>query len=200
MGIVRASDDSCNNATLRDGGRDPGEYRPRCHLRVDRVTLPVVPSLSPVAMIDFDDPDGVAANEARQPDTVRPGALDPKGLDSAERARPGHQLGVAAPIRRHAAGPKSGAEAIDGDCDMYVFVRVDPDDHRDGWFDSCDPLRHVVGLHHRLTTPSGREGGQDGDGSLSQAPIRSLPTRPDTIRMSAAGPGRQINARTRGRS
>ena len=49
--------------------------------------------------IDFDDPDGVAANETRQPDTVRPGALDPKGLDSAERARPGHQLGVAAPIR-----------------------------------------------------------------------------------------------------
>ena len=55
------------------------------HLRVDRVSLPVVPSLSPVAMIDFDDPDGVAANETRQPDTVRPGALDPKGLDSAER-------------------------------------------------------------------------------------------------------------------
>ena len=170
------------------------------HLRVDRVSLPVVPSLSPVAMIDFDDPDGVAANETRQPDTVRPGALDPKGLDSAERARPGHQLGVAAPIRRHAAGPQSGAEAIDGDGDMYVFVRVDPDDHRDGWFDSCDPLRHVVGLHPRLTTPSGREGGQDCDGSLSQAPIRSLPTRPDTIRMSVAGPGRQINARTRGRS
>ena len=57
--------------TLRDGGRGPGEYRPRCHLRVDRVTLPVVPSISPVAMIDFDDPDGVAANETRQPDTVR---------------------------------------------------------------------------------------------------------------------------------
>ena len=38
-----------------------------------------------------------------------------------------------------------------------------------------------MALVHRLTTPSGREGGQDCDGSLSQAPIRSLPTRPDNI-------------------
>ena len=53
--------------TLRDGGRDPGEYRPRGHLGVDRVTLPGVPSRSPVAMIDFDDPAGVAANDTRQP-------------------------------------------------------------------------------------------------------------------------------------
>ena len=97
--------------TLRDGGRDPCEYRPRGHLRVDRVILPVVPSLSPVAMIDFDDPDGVAANETRQPDTVRPGALDPKGLDSAERARPGHQLGVAAPLRGVGARMRAGLRA-----------------------------------------------------------------------------------------
>ena len=90
-------------------------------------------------MIDFDDPDGVAAKRSSaNPTPYDPVPSIPKALDSAERARPGHQLGVAAPIRRHAAGPKSGAEAIDGDCDMYVFVRVDPDDHHDGWFDSCD--------------------------------------------------------------
>ena len=41
----------------------------------------------------------------------------------------------------------------------------------------------LVGLLHRLTTPSGREGGQDCDGALSQAPIRSLPTRPDHLWM-----------------
>ena len=68
-------------------------------------------------MIDFDDPDGVAANETRQPDTVRPGALDPKGLDSAERARPGHQLGVAARFAGTLQDPSRGAEAIDGDGD-----------------------------------------------------------------------------------
>ena len=123
-------------------------------------------------------------------DTATPG-IEHHG--QVEESTPGRDVGDIGDPELIRAG---GREAVDGDCDMYVFVRVDPDDHRDGWFDSCDPLRHVVGLHHRLTTPSGREGGQDCDGSLSQAPIRSLPTRPDTIRMSAAGPGRQINART----
>ena len=67
-------------------------------------------------------------------------------------------------------------------------------------FDERNAVRHVVGPLRGLTTPSGRGGGQDCDGSLSQAPIWSLPTRPDNIWMSAARPGRQINARTQSRS
>ena len=95
---------------------------------------------------------------------------------------------------------ESGAEQIDRHRDMNVFVGVDPDDHLDSRFDERNAVRHVVGPLRGLTTPSGREGGQDCDGSLSQAPIWSLPTRPDNIWMSAARPGRQINARTQSRS
>ena len=45
----------------------------------------------------------------RQPDTVRPSALDAKGFDGAERARPDQQLGVAAPIRAISAVRKGAS-------------------------------------------------------------------------------------------
>ena len=136
-------------------------------------------------MVDLDDTDGVPANEARESDAVGAGPLDPEGLDGAERPRPGNEIRVAGTIRRRAVGRESGADQIDRHRDMHVFVGVDSDDHLDSRFDERNAVRHVVGLFRRLTTPSGREGGQDCDGSLSQAPIRSLLTRPDNVWMSA---------------
>ena len=185
---------------LRDGGRDAREHRPRGGLGVKGVVLAVVAPLAPVAMVDLDDTEPLSAHEAREAGPVGAGAFGPECFDGAERARPGHQVGIARPVGGRPERRKSGAEVIDRHGDMLVFVGVDADDHLDGRIVPRDAVRHVGGpftdWRHRLVGRADRTV----TGLSSQAPMRSLPSRPDNIWMRAAQPGRQISPRTRSRS
>ena len=83
---------------------------------------------------------------------------------------------------------------------MLVLVGVDADDHLDRRIVTRDAVRYVAGplsgWRRRLVGRADRTV----TGLSSQAPIRSLPSRPGNIWMRAARPGRQILARTRSRS
>ena len=128
--------------------RDAGEHRPRGSLGVERVTLAVVAPLAPVATVDLDDAEPLSAHEAREADPVGTCAFDPEGFEVAERARPGHQIGVARTVRWRPERREPGAQVIDRYRDMLVLVGVDADDHLDGRTVGRDAVRHVAGLLH----------------------------------------------------
>ena len=186
--------------SFRHGGRDTGEHRPRRSLGIERVTLAVVAPLAPVATVDLDDVEPLSAHGAREADPVGTGTFNPEGFEVTERACPRHQVGIAGPVRRHPERREPGAQVIDRYRDMLVLVGVDADDHLDRRIVTRDAVRHVAGplsgWRRRLVGRADRTV----TGLSSQAPIRSLPSRPGNIWMRAARPGRQILARTRSRS
>ena len=144
----------------------------------------MVTTLASIAVVDLDDTNRVSAHEARQTDTVGAGAPRPRTprrcpADAPTRAAPRSRHGP--PVHCSSRVGCRGRSIATATC-TWLWVS-DADDDPDSWCHERYAVRHVVGLLHRLTTPSGREGGQDCDGSLSQAPIRSLPTRPDHFRM-----------------
>ena len=115
---------------LRYSGGDTGEHGACGRLGVDRVTLAVVAPLTPVAVTHFDDTDGVPADETRQANAIRAGALDANGLDGPQPTRPVHQHGIAGAIRRDRAGREFGTHTIDRDGDVDVLMGIAADDDR----------------------------------------------------------------------
>ena len=83
---------------LRNAGCDTGQHRPRGGLGVEDVALAVVAPHAPVATVDLDDAEPLAAHETGETDPIGTGALDPEGVEFAERARPSYKVGVAGTV------------------------------------------------------------------------------------------------------
>ena len=70
----------------------------------------------------------VTAQEARKTGAVAAGSLDAERVDAPQRRRPRLELAVAAAVNTDREITQTGAQVIDRDRDMDVFVSVDPDD------------------------------------------------------------------------
>lgn len=78
--------------------------------RIDEERLERGAPLEPVATVDLDDAEPLSAHEAREADPVGTCAFDPEGFEVAERARPGHQVGVARTVRWRPERREPGAQ------------------------------------------------------------------------------------------
>ena len=121
----------------------------------------------PVGPVDFQHLDSGGQQVAGQPCAVAAGAFHPNQLQLPEAAQPGQQLAIAGRCCRKRLGAQKAAAFVQGCGDMHVEVGVDTADH------SChcvhaNPFRS--GVWHRAD----RDGGQDSNGPVRQAPSRSL--------------------------
>ena len=161
---------------------------------VDGVDLAVVATLAPITVIDLHDCDRAATHETREPDAVAAGALDPERLDRGQELRAQSlELGVAGPCqpRHRYVAPVGTPSWSIAHSDVNVFVGVDTDDDLGSPAVDRSGMLDMAVLLHRLTTPSGRVGGQDCDGDLRIArPLfgHCPPGQPTSGRCCPTGP------------
>ena len=177
---MRGQPDRLDDAVgeLRCRRRPASEHLTGRVLGVDRVALAVEASLAGTRRTGhLDDLHGVAAQEPGEADPVAAGALDPERVDTAERAGPLEQLGVACVVGGDVELPERppSPSMMTATCScLWVSTPTMT------WERSSAMLDMMVGLLDRSTvTLDGRVGGQDRDGTCcDQAPMRSLSARP----------------------
>ena len=120
-----------------------------------------------------------------EPHPIGAGALDPGLDDRPERANPALQSPIARRVRRERLCAQHPTRLVDDRRDVEVLVSVDTA------VDADDQIRHDEVLPSLLASgvgTTGRDGGQDSQGGLPKAPMRSRP--PDrSVRASSRDTG-----------
>ncbi len=97
-------------------------------LSVQRIALAALATVTAVGAPGFYRPQPVAAQGAHQPLPIGATALHANTHRLAQRARPGHQLLIAAALGRHRQLSQALAAPVQRDGDMHVLVGVDAHD------------------------------------------------------------------------
>jgi hypothetical protein len=138
--------------------------------RVDRVGLAGPPALLAVGPVHLDDADVLVLEVAGEAGSVAAGAFHADQHDGAEALKPDQQLPIARSVGGEGLDTQQPADGAECGGDVGVEVGVDP---------SGDLIWHGGHGSSLLLlgggAPAGRDGGQDNDGPLGQAPSRSLP-------------------------
>ena len=111
-----------------------------CALSVERIALAVLMSELTIGAVHFDNGMALRLQKARETRVIRSSPLDTKSMDRTERSRPRFEILLTLRAYGDCEHPKMGADPIDCDSDVDVFVGINADDD----FDRVG-LAHVEG-------------------------------------------------------
>ena len=108
-----------------------GKHGSRCHLRIDRIALPLAMANRTIRSVNFDDSVASIREEAGHSGALGTRTLNPERTSASQSMGPPFEFLIPLGGRGHVPLAKSNTLQVNGYRHMLIFVSIDSDNYTD---------------------------------------------------------------------